>query len=578
MNDMFPPHKQDNRRLYLAVALSAVVLFVWQKWFMPKPKPHLGLDGGGIAQVVDAGGAPIAAAGTAPVAAAPAMLPTEPNAPKPPEQLAEFDGPTRHLVFSSYGGALKSAVLKGEQFKREVKGKTEQVDMVQVEPGQPLPFSTALGQGLPPVPADLPYAMTKTSDGVTFTAQQGPLTITKRYTVPANGYDVGLQVEIKNTGGQPLSGDLTVGVDSFVKPGSEDRPTGIMGFLSRGPQNLRLPIARVDKDTHRQQKDKDGKVQDVAGELKFAGIDEQYFLAALYPLGDRHAKVVLSTPADGLRHVDASFAASIAPGATDERSFGLYVGPKLKEALEAAGSTVPALKNAHPELTESVEYGYMAVIAVILLWVMRAFHMLIPNWGVDIILLTLAVKVLTLPLTMKQMMQSEKMKKLQPQMDAIKAKYKGDKEKQNQETMRLYSQSGVNPLSGCLPMLIQLPVFWGLWRLLEYAFDIYRQPFVPGWINDLSAIDPTYVLPVLLIVTMFGSQTMMPAMGDAAQQKMMKYAMPLMFGVFMIGLPAGLSLYYVFNNLLNIIQQLYLRKRFPAMRQTPDSKKKLATS
>lgn len=573
---------EDNRRLYLTVVLCAVVLFVWNKWFMPKPVPHKGADGGQVAQVVD-GGAPVAAGAATPVppSVAEAPLPTNPNAPKPPEQLAEFDGPTRHLVFSSYGGALKSAVLKGEQFKHEVNGKAEQVDLVQVQAGQPLPFSTALAGGLPSVPADLPYQMAKTDDGVTFTAQVGSVQITKRYTVPKDGYDVGLQVELRNTSAQPLSGNLRMGVDTYVKPGSEDQHKGLTSFMYRSLQNLRLPIARVDKDTHRQQKDKDGKPEQVSGELKFAGIDEHYFLAALYPVGDRKASVVLSAQEDGLRHVDVDFAESIAPGATAQKTLGIYIGPKLKEALEAAGSTVPALKSAHPELTESVEYGYMAVIALILLWIMRAFHTFIPNWGVDIILLTLSVKIVTLPLTMKQMAQSERMKKLQPQMDAIKAKYKGDKEKQNQEIMRLYSQSGVNPLSGCLPMLIQLPVFWGLWRLLEYAFDIYRQPFVAGWINDLSAVDPTYVLPVLLIVTMFGSQTMMPAMGDAAQQKMMKYAMPLMFGIFMIGLPAGLSLYYVFNNLLNIVQQLYLRKRFPAARPPSgksDKKTSLATA
>ena len=132
----------------------------------------------------------------------------------------------------------------------------------------------------------------------------------------------------------------------------------------------------------------------------------------------------------------------------------------------------------------------------------------------------------------------------------------------------------MNPLSGCLPLLIQMPIFWGLYKLLEYAFDIYRQPFIHGWINDLTAQDPTYVLPGLLIVTMFASQTMMPAMGDPAQQKMMKYVMPVMFGAFMFNLAAGLSLYYVFNNVLNIAQQLWLRKRYPASRPPDDKKKK----
>ena len=569
----------DNRRLYLAVALSAAVLFVWQKWFMPKPKPHLGADGGAVAKVIDGGSAlpKVAAAGVA--TPPPSVKPEVPGAPKPPEQTTTFDQKDRTLVFSSYGGTLKSAVLKGEQFKHEVDGKVVQVNMVEVENGQPLPFSTTLSGGFPKVPADLPYTMVRNPDGVTFTGQVGALAITKRYVVPEHGYDLALEVTLRNTGSVPLAGELGVAVDTFVKPGSEPKRS----FLMReAPVSHRLPLARVGKDTHRQAKDKDGKAETVSGPLRFMGIDEQYFLAALYPVSPTDAAVTLTTPLDGLRQAIAQFKESVAPGASQQTTFGIFVGPKSKDVLENAGASIPELKGAAPGLKDSVEYGMMEVISLMLLVVMRLFHSVIPNWGVAIILLTVAVKIATLPLTMKQMASAEKMKVLQPQMNAIKEKFKGDKERQNTETMKLYQQSGVNPLSGCLPMLVQLPVFWGLWRLLEYAFDIYRQPFISPWIKDLSAQDPTYVLPVLLIVTMFGSQLMMPTMGDAAQQKLMKYVMPVMFGVFMIGLPAGLSLYYVVNNLLNIAQQLYLRRKFPAARppdnQNKNKKSRLATA
>ena len=563
--------QDNNRNLYLAVVLCTALIFVWQKWFMPKPKPGAMTDGGEVAQVVDGGAAP-ATAGTPttpPALAANVTAPT-PGAPRPAEQLVVFDSPTKHLVFSSYGGVLKSAVLLGEQFKRTVDGQVEQVDLVQTQPGQALPFSTTTTGGLPAIPADLPYAVEKTDDAVTFTAKVGDLTVIKRYTVSQKDYDVALTVELRNGGSGTLAGELSYDLGTFVKPGSEK--TG--GFLSRGPVNQRRPIARIDKDTQRQDKNKDGQPNHYNGQLHFSGIDEQYFLLAFYPVTPTPASVTLSSAQDGLRKADIGIAESLAPGASSVRTFGIFTGPKLKEALETAGQSMPQLKGADPQLTQAVEYGFVEIIAVILLAALRFLHSIVPNWGVDIILLTLLVKIATLPLTMKQMGQAERMRKLQPQMEAIKEKFKDDKERQNLETMKLYQQSGVNPLSGCFPMLVQLPVFWGLYRLLEFAFDIYRQPFIHGWVNDLSAVDHTYVLPGLLIVSMFASQSMMPAMGDAMQQKMMRYVMPVMFGVFMLNLPAGLSLYYVFNNLLNIVQQLWLRKRYPASRPPSDGKKK----
>lgn len=567
---------KDQSRLYVAVALSAAVLFVWQKWFMPKPQRPVAADGG-VAQVGSAspdGGAPLAAA----VPPGPnAAQPVNPGAPRPEEQLAEFDGPTRHLTFSSYGGALKSAVLKGEQFKRKVDGKDVQVDLVTVAPGQPLPFALTLGQGMPLLAADQPYQMEKTDDGVTFTAQVGGLTIVKRYTVPRDGYDVALDLELRNASGGTVQGPVTVNVTGFIVPGSEKSGS----FFNRGPSEARQPIARIDGSTERQGKDKDGQPLVKKGNVAFAGLDEHYFLAVVYPVQDKAGQVLLSAPEDGHRHADFSFDTSVAPSGSAHRTLGLYLGPKLKERLEEAGSSIPALRSAKPELTQSVDYGFVAVISTALLTVLRLFHSLIHNWGVAILLLTLAVKLVTLPLTMKQMGQAEHMRKLQPQLEAIKAKYKDDRERQNLETMKLYQQSGVNPMAGCLPLLIQMPVFWGLYRTLEYAFDIYRQPFIHGWINDLSAQDPSYVLPVALIVTMFVSQKMMPATSmDPTQQKMMTYMMPVMFGVFMFGLPAGLSLYYAFNNVLNIFQQLWLRKRYPAARPPNDPKKKtsLATA
>jgi YidC/Oxa1 family membrane protein insertase len=207
-----------------------------------------------------------------------------------------------------------------------------------------------------------------------------------------------------------------------------------------------------------------------------------------------------------------------------------------------------------------VDFGMWEIICKFLLFFMKKFHALTGNWGVAIILLTVLVKMVLLPLTYKSMVGMEAVKELQPKMEEIKKKYADDREKMNMEVMKLYQQAKVNPLGGCLPLLVQMPVWIALFTSLRNSFDIYWEPFFgPVW-TDLTYKDPTYLLPLALGVSMIITQKMQPQMMDAAQARIMIWVMPIIFTATLLQYPAGLSLYIFTNNLLSIGQQYGLRK------------------
>ena len=232
----------------------------------------------------------------------------------------------------------------------------------------------------------------------------------------------------------------------------------------------------------------------------------------------------------------------------------VYIGPKDAEALRAFGN----------EAKKVISFGMFGSIAEILLVVVRFFHNLVPNWGLDIILLTLVIKIIFFPLTYSSTKSMVKMADLQPKVKALKAKYKKAKSDiaqrrlMNEEMMKLYKEHGVNPAGGCLPMLIQLPVFWGVFRMLVVSIEFRHAPFAL-WITDLSVRDPLYVTPVLMGITQFISQKMMPSSADPAQAKMM-LIMPFVMTIFFMNFQSGLVLYWLTTNVLQIGQQALINR------------------
>jgi YidC/Oxa1 family membrane protein insertase len=231
----------------------------------------------------------------------------------------------------------------------------------------------------------------------------------------------------------------------------------------------------------------------------------------------------------------------------------VYFGPK----------ELNLLRQVEPTLDHVVDFGWFTVFAYPLLKVLKWLYQYVLNYGVAIILLTLLLKVLTYPLTYKSMKSMKNMAKLQPQLQKIRDKYKDDREALNREMLTLMKGNGYNPMAGCLPMIIQMPIFFALYRVLYSSIELYHAPFAL-WIHDLSSRDPFYVTPVLLSLTMFIQQKLTPNTAtDPAQAKMMQL-MPLIFGAFMLTLPSGLTIYMLVNAIASIVQQMILNKKLDA--------------
>jgi YidC/Oxa1 family membrane protein insertase len=240
-----------------------------------------------------------------------------------------------------------------------------------------------------------------------------------------------------------------------------------------------------------------------------------------------------------------------------KRSFTIYAGPKDLDALRAYGRS----------LDTAIDYGpvtnLFAVFARGLLYVMRWLESFTHNWGVAIILLTFLVKAVLFPLTYKSTQSMNAMRELQPEVEKLKEKYKDDREKLNLATMQLYQKHKVNPLGGCLPMLMQMPIWFALYAALQTSVELYREPFL--WMKDLTVHDPYFILPAFLGVSSFAMQKLSPQPADGAQAKMMLYFFPAFFTFIMIWVPGGLTLYIVVNNVLTIIQQRAIKvKTVPA--------------
>ena len=210
-------------------------------------------------------------------------------------------------------------------------------------------------------------------------------------------------------------------------------------------------------------------------------------------------------------------------------------------------------------LSATIEFGFFGFLAVPILRGLQFFYKYFPNYGVSIIILTLLIRLITFPLQYKSFKSMKKMQKLQPELNKLKEKYQDNPQKMQAETMELFKRSGANPLGGCLPLLLQMPVFFAFYKVLSAAVELVGAPFAL-WINDLSTKDPYFVLPVLLAVVMFVQQKLTPSQtADATQQKVMMF-MPLIFGFIMKDLPSGLVLYIFVSTLFGIIQQLYVYK------------------
>jgi YidC/Oxa1 family membrane protein insertase len=281
---------------------------------------------------------------------------------------------------------------------------------------------------------------------------------------------------------------------------------------------------------------------------------QHYFLVAWIPPADEnvtYSSSIVDPNSATPRYLVRAFgpALSVAPGQAVDSVARLYVGPRLQGTLDAIA----------PGLDLTANYGWLKIIATPLHWLLSQLHAISGNWGVAIILLVLLIKAALYKLTDAQFRSGARMRKLQPRVQALKERYGDDRMKMQQAMMELYKKEKVNPMAGCLPILITFPIFIGLLRVLSESIELRHAPFF-GWIHDLSAPDPFYVLPVLYFLVTLLTQRMMPTAGmDPTQAKMMK-VMPLIFGVFFAFFPSGLVLYWTVNGATSLLQQWYINR------------------
>jgi len=383
---------------------------------------------------------------------------------------------------------------------------------------------------------------------------QDGMVIEKTYKFAPDTYAIGMEVIIKNGSGRAIQDKLFVALNSNAPHGKRRYAfEGPSAFINDKLQEIQTKKIK-DQDTF------DGKI-------KWVALQSRYFMAGLIPDQIEEASLHLALKSD--KFLAARYRQpekAIQPGTQYTYNCQLFMGPKNIQDLKKVGN----------DLQKVVDFGWFDIIAKPCLWLMNLFYSVIPNYGVAIIILTILVKLLLWPLGQKSYKSMSEMKKIQPLMKEIREKYKDDKQRMNQEVMGLYRTYKINPLGGCLPMVVQLPFFFALYRMLYEAIELRHAPFFL-WIDDLAAPDrlfrfdfsipfmePPYGIPVLTIVmgaSMLLQQKMSPPMGDATQAKMMMF-MPIIFTVIFINFSSGLVLYWLVNNLLSIAQQYYTQKKY----------------
>lgn len=372
------------------------------------------------------------------------------------------------------------------------------------------------------------------------------LTITKRFTFHRNSYVVEVSYLIDNKTSQPWIGNFYSQIQR-KKPPSESMFSlhSYEGatFSNPGQKNYqKLDYSDMDKGN-----------LNLAVKGGWIAMQQRYFLSAWVPEQSATNQFFSQVNGDIYTIGFISQPIQVAPNAQATTGVKFYVGPE----------TASVLKNLAPHLELTIDYGWLWIISAALFWVMDKIHSLVGNWGWSIVLVTLLIKLVFYKLSEASYRSMARMRQLQPRLEMLKERYGDDKQKMSQATMELYRKEKVNPLGGCLPMLIQIPVFIGLYYVLAESVELRQAPFIL-WIQDLSVRDPYFVLPILMGISMFLQQKLSPPPPDPMMAKMMM-VLPIIFTVFFATFPAGLVLYWLVNNCLSILQQWYIMRRVEQM-------------
>jgi YidC/Oxa1 family membrane protein insertase len=551
----------ENLRLVLWVS---VVLLVWacvQAWQMdyapaplPAPAPSAAV----------APAAPLPQLPATPASATTSESPAVPTAQPPATEMAAPSAPTQGPVvrvrtdvvdieIDSLGGDLKKATLLGYPVAKDQPDVL--VQLLSGAPDELFQFHTGLRSvdGAPEpnhltmlAPAQTEYALAEGADELEVVLSweaPGTVAVDKVYRFRRGRYDVGLEYRIRNLGSAPYAAASYLQIQRLHNP-PEQSYFDVESYSFTGPlaydgdKYEKLDVGDLAEQPYRQ----------TVAQGWVASI-QHHFLAAAVPPADETWTYEATTAGSVYTLSGIGPTITVAPGAAATIKAKLFVGPKLQSQLDETAK----------DLSLTVDYGVLTLLAQPLFWLLEQIHNLVGNWGWAIIFATVLIKAAFYKLTEASGKSMAKMRKLQPRLQALQERYKDDRAAMSQALMDLYKREKVNPAAGCLPMLIQMPFFIAFYWVLLESVEMRQAPFAL-WITDLSNRDPYFILPVLMAGAMFVQTSLNPAPPDPVQAKVMKW-MPVVFAGMMAFFPAGLVLYWVTNTALSILQQWQINKK-----------------
>lgn len=566
---------ENEKRALVAVGLSLLVLLAWpylmSRWPGQQPAQTPATSQPSTTPTIAPASPNVApASGATPTAAAATPA-------SPPEQITTVERPGLYRAqISSHGATLISYELldpkyRSRDHRRLVPNKAggaPSLDRSQLEgptnllSGYRPSLQTRFTSGFAmPEGAAFVLAADETLPDqgrrLTYVHETTEYRLQKTLLFPPKAYQVLVQVVVQNRKSQRVDYHLSVSLDGFQDP--SQKPGGV--FSARVPQNEATwgrgkKMYHIDLEGLQNNK---ADADDLRGDIRWIGIGQQYFLVALAlpyggQIGDKLARV--GAEANGAISVSAELAEhSLNAGESREYYFTAYAGPKLPELLDAV-----SVGGQTANLGSSIDYTF-EVLARPMLWVLRQIYDLCHNWALAIVLLTLLVKLLLFYPSHRATVSSQGMAELKPQIDALQAKYPDDKAALNQEMMGLYRKHRINPLGGCLPILLQMPIYFALYSMLGNAVELYHVRLF--WINDLTAADPYFVLPLVTGALIFLQSKYLSPLPPTPEQRTMVTMMPLMFTVFTIFVPAGLTVYILTNTVLGMAQQVITKRILP---------------
>ena len=542
----------DTQRLILFAIFSFSLLLLWESWQNKDQVPPAAQTQQQSATTAESGAVPTPTA--TPVASGQSVAPVS------AVQATGLSKGSRAIVktdlfsaeIDANGGVLRSLIL---DHYHEVQDTKQHLNLLEDDPARPyIAQSGLLGQGpnhktlyqLVPGTYELKPGQDTVSVPLTYSDPARGLTVTRTYTFHRGSYKIDLTSRVVNAGSQSVSLDAYY---QLVRNG--DKPEGEGRFLNTftGPA--------IYTDEQKFQKLQFKKITDGSAEYQknassgWVGMLQHHFVSAWLPQPGIKREFYAKDLGNNLFSAGVIvFNGSVAPGQEKTTAVSLYAGPQLQRQLEEAA----------PGLDLTRDYGWLTPLSAPIFWALSKIETLVGNWGWAIIILTFLIKLALYPLSATSYKSMAQMRKLTPRLQKLKEMYGDDRQKLHQAMAELYKKEKINPLGGCLPIVLQIPVFIALYYCLIAAVEMRGAPWM-GWIHDLSAPDPFYILPVVMALTSILQVKLNPTPPDPMQAKMMMI-MPVVFSVMFLFFPAGLVLYWVTSNTLSIAQQWAINKQF----------------